>query len=516
MEEGAENKGPPRTAASERAGTMGLEIDRVEFEEEDYGRFAERLDRGLAALAEVMARPGFGAGEATIGAELELVLVDDAGRPMPVNQAVLADMDDPRIKPELGRFNLEINTCPTALAGRPFTALAGELTGALAGIARAAAPHGARVALIGILPTLRACDLGAAALTDAKRYRALAGGLRRARHERFHVRIEGDDTLEIETEDVVLASANTSFQVHLRVAPEAFAAAYNAAQIAIAPALAAATNAPTLLGKRLWEETRIALFRKALDERVGAGEEEDWRPARVSFGHGWVREGAFELFAEAVSQHAPLLPVCGPEDPLACARAGGVPALAELRLHLGTVWRWNRVVYDTTGGGHVRVEIRALPSGPTVADMTANAAFVLGLTLGLSPDARTLACQMTFGQARRNFYLAARHGLDAELLWPTAHPPSPRPVRAAELVERLLPLAQRGLEGAGVDVAEAARQLEVIARRVQRRATGARWQRRVLAAEEARAPRDEAIAAMFARYRAEAETGRPVHEWGEP
>src|SRR6185437_14834389 len=221
-------------------------------------------------------------------------------------------------------------------------------------------------------------------------------------------------------------------------------------------------------------------------------------------------------FAEAVSQHEPLLPVCGPEDPLACARAGGVPELAELRLHLGTVWRWNRVVYDAAGGGHVRIEIRALPSGPTVADMTANAALVLGLTLGLSPDARALAYRMTFGQARRNFYLAARHGLDAELLWPTAGPPSPRPVRAAELVERLLPLAQRGLEGAGVDVAEAARQLEVIARRVQRRATGARWQRRVLASEEALAPRDEAIAAMFARYRAEAETGRPVHEWGEP
>lgn len=492
---------------------MGLEIDRASFEEEEYQRFAERLEECLGALAEVMARPGFGAGEPTIGAELELCLVDGAGAPLPINRAVLAGTDDPRITLEIDRFNLEINARPTLLAGSPFRALTDELEGALAEIRRAAAPHGAGLATIGILPTLHAKDLGADALTDARRYQALSHSIRRMRRQRFHVRIEGEDTLDVACGDVAMEGANTSFQVHLRVAPEAFCAAYNAAQLATAPALAIAGNAPTLLGQRLWDETRIALFRQSVDERSDVSGDDDWRPARVSFGHGWAREGAFELFAEAVSVHEPLLPVCSDEDPIAVVRAGGVPKLAELRLHHGTVWRWNRAVYDATGSGHVRIEMRALPSGPTVADMTANAAFLLGLTLGLMPEARALTCRMTFGQARRNFYAAARHGLDAELLWPSDRAPSPRPVRAAELIPRLLPLAERGLVGAGVDAAEAARALEIIARRAARGITGARWQRYVLAEEEQQKPRGEALRAMFARYRAESDTGRPVHEW---
>jgi gamma-glutamyl:cysteine ligase YbdK (ATP-grasp superfamily) len=492
---------------------MGVEIEREQFDDEDYRRFTERLDRCLIALAEVMARPGFGAGEPTVGAELELCLIDEAGAPLPINRAVLADTDDPRITLEIDRFNLEINARPTSLAGRPFQALAAELESALGEIRRAAAAHGANVATIGILPTLEAKDLGAEALTDTCRYHALSHSIRRVRQQRFHVRIEGEDTLDVASDDVAMEGANTSLQVHLRVAPEAFADAYNAAQIATAPALAIAVNAPTLLGQRLWDETRIALFRQSVDDRVDVSGDDDWRPARVSFGHGWVREGAFELFAEAVSLHEPLLPVCSVEDPLAVVCSGGVPLLAELRLHQGTIWRWNRAVYDGLGSGHVRIEMRALPSGPTIADMTANAAFLLGLTLGLMPEARALTCRMTFGQARRNFYAAARHGLDAELLWPSERAPSPRPVRAPELIERLLPVAERGLVGAGVDAGEAARMLEIIAQRAAKGITGARWQRAVLADEETRKPRREALRAMFARYRAEADSGRPLHEW---
>jgi hypothetical protein len=228
-----------------------------------------------------------------------------------------------------------------------------------------------------------------------------------------------------------------------------------------------------------------------------------------------VRAGAYELFAESVALHEPILPMCGPEDPLACVRGGGAPSLQELRIHQGTVWRWNRAVYDAAGGGHVRIELRALPSGPTVADMTANAAFLLGLTLGLAPQAKELLHRLTFGHARRNFYLAARHGLDAELLWPTPTSPSPQPFCARDLVQRLLPVAERGLLAGGVDAREVAERLEIIARRADRGVTGARWQRRALAAFEATRERPDALAAMFAQYRAEADRGRPVHEWSE-
>src|SRR5690606_17021947 len=213
-------------------------------------------------------------------------------------------------------------------------------------------------------------------------------------------------------------------------------------------------------GCRLWEETRIALFKQAVDERADMAEV--WRPpARVSFGSGWVRASAAEPFAESVALHEPLLPACGDEDALAVVRAGGVPRLDELRLHHGTVWRWNRAIYDPADGGHLRVELRALPSGPTVADMVANAAFALGLTLALRDEVATLLPALPFEHAHANFYRAARHGLDATLLWPTPQAPSPRPVRAGELVTRLLPRAHAGLVAGGVDDAEAARWLGI-------------------------------------------------------
>ncbi len=478
---------------------MGLALDRDRYDEDDYRRFAERLQQNLAALEAVMARPGFGVGEATIGAELEVCLVDARGRPVPRNREILAASGDSRLALEIDRFNVEINTRPSPLAGRPFAFLAEEMESALAEIARAALPYGAGVATVGILPTLSAGDLGADALTDTHRYRALAAGLRRARGQSFRVRIEGEDPLEIDSDDIALEGANTSFQIHLRVAPEAFADTYNAAQIAAAPALAIAANAPTLLGHRLWDETRIALFRQAVDDRFEALPD-DWRPARVSFGHGWVRAGAFELFAESVALHEPLLPACGDEDPLAHVRGGGVPALHELRAHHGTVWRWNRAVYDASGEGTCGSRCARSPPGPPSPTWPANAAFLLGLTLGLAPEARALLQRMTFGQARRNFYTAARHGVDAELLWPGAAPPSPRLVPAAELVERLLPVAERGLLAAGVDAGEIGRMLDVIARRAQRpRMTGAAWQRRALRILEERLSREEAITAMFAR-----------------
>jgi hypothetical protein len=490
---------------------MGLEITRDRFEPEDYARFSARLHAALDALATLLARPGFGAGPPSLGAEIEVSLVDRDGRPLPVNRAVLASTIDPRVTLEVDRFNLELNTNPCALAGRPFAALHAELAGGLDELRRAAALHGGRVAPIGILPTLTPDDLSSAALTDTPRFRALSAAIRDRRAEPFAIHIDGADPLELRADDVTLQGANTSFQIHLRVAPGDFARTYNAAQIATAPALAASGNSPIFLGHRLWEETRVAVFRQSVDERAHARDDE-WRPARVSFGHGWVRRGALELFAEGVALYPPLLPVCGPEDPRDVVARGGVPALAELRLHHGTIWRWNRAVYDPAGGGHVRVEMRALPCGPTVADMAANAAFVVGLTLALAPRIDELLPGLTFGQARRNFYRAARDGLGAELLWPSPTAPSPRPHTAAALALELAPAARAGLVDAGVDPDDADRHLAVFVARVARRATGARWQRATLD-RLASAGVDRPAAAMLERYLAAVATGRPVHEW---
>ncbi|MEW6581672.1 MAG: glutamate--cysteine ligase [Actinomycetota bacterium] len=488
---------------------MGQEIDRDTFDPADYDRFDARVRRCMDALGELLARPGFGTGPASLGAEVELALVDSGAHALPLNHEVIAALGDPRVTVELVRFNLEYNDPPHLLAGRPFAALERSLAAAIARLGDAAAPFGGRIAAVGILPTIREADLGGA-LSDVHRFRALSHGLRRLRQRAFTIRISGREPLDTTWGDLTLEGANTGFQVHLRVAPDDFARTYNAAQIATAPALACAGNSPIFLGRRLWQETRIPLFRQAIDDRdklVGSR-----GPARVAFGHGWLRTGVEEIFAETVALYAPLLPVCGDDDPLAQVRSGGVPELSELRLHNGTVWRWNRPVYDPAGGGHLRLEMRALPAGPTPADMAANAAFLIGLTLALR-DEEWMTVALPFRLADANFSRAAEHGLDAELLWPAPRPPSPRPVQASRLVLGLVETARRGLVGAGVDPADADRALGVVADRVEAGVTGSRWQLRTLERLEPRLSREEALPAMLELYLAAAASGEPVHRW---
>ncbi len=491
---------------------MGLAIDREHFGEDDFQRFAERLEASLVALRGLLDRPSFGGGPASLGAELELFLIDARGRPLPRNDAVLAETVDPRVTVELDRFNLECNLRPAPLAGRPFDALAREIHDALGEVRRAAHRQGGRIAMIGILPTLRAEDLQSASMSDMPRYRALSAALQRLRLEPFRVRIHGEEPLEICCDDVTFEGANTSLQVHLRLEPGAFARTYNAVQMATAPVLAAAGNSPTFLGHRLWEETRVALFKQAVDERADPRAR---RQARVSFGTRWVEQDAWELFAENVTMHEPLLPLLDDEDPLACLRAGGVPRLEELRLHQGTVWRWNRAIYDEAEGGHLRIEMRALPAGPSVPDMLANAAFLIGLALGLAPDADAWTRGLPFEAAHHDFYRAAQHGLDAELTWPPEPGAAPVAVPARKLVLRLLPLARQGLLEAGVEPDDVEPLLEILAARAESGLTGAAWQRRTLATLETRMDRDQALAGMFERYLAVAASGEPVHRWAE-
>jgi hypothetical protein len=483
---------------------MGTEITREEFDERDYARFRERLEQNLSELRRLLRRPGFGAGPVTIGAELELFLVDRAALPLPLNQVVRASAADPRITVELNRFNLELNSSPVPLAGRPFAALASELGLLLARVGDAARAHRGRIALIGVLPTLSQAHLDAGVVTDAARYRALGRGLRRLRQGPIQIRIAGDDPLELTSEHIALEGANTSFQVHLRVAPEDFTRVYNAVQLATAPALAVAGNSPTFLGHRLWEETRIALFKQSVEDRDG--HELRRRPTRTAFGTGWLRDGALELFTESVRRHEPLLPCIS-------GGAGGAPGLDELRLHQGTVWRWNRAIYDPASGGHLRIEMRALPAGPTLTDMLANAAFLIGLTLWLAGQDQRWTYALPFERADHGFYRAAQYGLAAELTWPAERADQVRTVPAADLVTELLPAARHGLVEAGVAAAEADHLLGVIGARVATGQTGAAWQRAALAAAEPGRSREQALAVMLDRYLSCAATGQPVHTW---
>jgi hypothetical protein len=492
---------------------VGDEIATERFSEEDHRRFAERCQAGIGALKALIASPGFGAGPVTVGMELEIGLLDAGARPARANHAVRDAAADDRLDLELDRFNLELNTAPVPLAGRPMTALGDDLAGGLALVARAATSVGARPIAVGILPTLRVEDLGPAAMSDSARFRALSAGLLGLRGGPFHIDIDGDEPLRMSWDDLTLEGAATGLHVHLRVPPSAFADAFNAAQAAVAPVLAASTNSPVLLEHLLWHETRVALFGQAVDDRaplVGG-----WLPSRASFGHGWIA-GPLEPFAESVALHVPILPVVGEEDPAAVTAAGGTPRLDELRLHHGTVWRWNRAVFAPGEDPHLRVEMRALPAGPTLIDMKANVAFLTGLTLALAPQMEWMARSMPFEFARRNFYAAARQGLEAVLLWPSPEAPSPRTWRAPDLIESLIPVARVGLTGFGVDPTECDPLLEVVARRVASGQTGSVWQRRALAALEQAGTRAGALAAMTEAYLERGAAGAPVHEWGIP
>jgi hypothetical protein len=492
---------------------MGTNIDRDHFEAGDKARFAEQLRDDLEALRTLLGLPDFGVGPASLGAELELSLVDSAGLALPINRAVCEEAQLPQLTLELNRFNLEYNASKVSAAGSPFDTLGRELDAALDVLGRVAGHHAAAVVAVGILPTLRELDLDASAMTDLPRYRALSNSLKALRKAPFRIDIRGEESLVYESDDVTLEGAATSFQVHLRVPPARFAALYNAIQLATAPALALSTNSPIFLGRKLWRETRIALFKQAVDGRA-ATHSPDELP-RVLFGRGWLRDSAYALFEQAVSAFPPLLPAPNDEDPRAALAAGEIPRLSALRLHAGTVWRWNRPVFDPADGGHLRIEMRALPSGPTTSDMMASAAFMVGLGVGLEPDIERILPTLTFEQASQNFYAAAQFGMDAPLIWPLGAKLEPRELTARALAPQPLDTAHAGLERLGLDAAERQRLLGTIAQRIEAATTGACWQRRMLDRLSAQGDRSSALSAMLACYLREAGIGRPVHEWRE-
>jgi gamma-glutamyl:cysteine ligase YbdK (ATP-grasp superfamily) len=489
---------------------MGLAIDRSSFTEEEYEYAATRLRENLQALEMLLQRPEFGRGEPSLGAELEMSVVGPNAEALPVNTEILADSNDPNLQLELDRFNLEYNLSPVMAEGKPFTAMRAQLTAALDELQSQAAAYGGRIIPIGILPTLQMDQLQLGWMTDLPRYHALAAGIRRMRRESVHIQIDGDEPLEADFDTCTVEGANTSFQVHLRIDPDRFADAYNAAQLTTPLALAVSANSPFFLGHSLWDETRIALFKQAVDTRRHRHE---WRRmARVPFGHGWVRQGAFELFAESCHLYPILMPVCGDDDNLAIVRDGGIPPLAELRLQQGTIWNWNRPVYDPGDGGHLRIELRSLPSGPTPVDIMASAAFHVGLTVGLSHTVGTLLPAFPFRYADYNFYRAAQFSLDAELLWPTLDTTSPGEVRAADLCRELLPVADNGLAEIGVDAEERRSLLGLIVDRLDAHLTPARWQRNVLE-RLGGIPRDRAMQILVEEYLDNASSYRPFTEW---
>lgn len=490
---------------------MGKEIEKTEFTEADFSAFNARLHANLAALEQVLARPGFGEGDLSFGAELELYLVDVNGAPLHKNLEVIAELNDPQLTLELNRYNLEYNFSPVRVKDGCFAATQNEALAAMAKINRCLNQWQGRVVPIGILPTLQQSDTGYHAMTPLRRFEALTNELTELRGGPFTIAIEGEDTLQLAMDDVTLEGANTSFQVHLRVPPKEFADFYNALQLVTPLVVAMAANSPTLFGHRLWHETRIPLFKQSIDCRP-----KDTLhpvPARVNFGNNWIRESAYELFAEAALLYRPLLPVCNSEDSLAIVQQGGTPQLHELRMHLGSIWMWNRPVFDPVDGGHLRIELRAFPAGPSIVDMLANAALAIGLAKSLQATIKQLLPAIPFTYCTANFYRAAQKGLAAELFWPSRNQSQPEYHAVPKILEKLLPRLPESLDAMGFQREDVAGLLDVISERLATRQTGAQWQLQKLQALRKDMHKREALVEMLHQYQRNSEANIPVAQW---
>jgi len=500
---------------------MGQDVDRITFSRRDRQRYRAKVQRCIDALAVMLRDHPFARDEPMTGIEIELNLVDDELEPSLAGADVLRAIDGSEFQSELGRWNLELNLPPRPLPGDEWRHLEHQLLGELATAQAKAQDCGSQLAVIGILPTLEHRHLVPEALSADERYTMLNEQMLHLRGEPIRLDIAGDDPsgrhavapqrLVADFDSIAPAAACTSMQLHLQLHPESFAGYWNAAQCVAGVQLAVGANSPFLLGSRLWAETRIPLFEQSCDVRSVELRNQGVRP-RVWFGERWITS-ILDLFAENGRYFPGLMPVTEDTDPMEELRAGRVPELDELRLHNGTIWRWNRPVYDIAGGvPHVRVENRVLPAGPTAVDMVANALFFYGLLRVLVEADRPLWSSMSFEAAEENFTTAARHGMEGPLYWPGSGW-----IRPDELVLRkLLPQAAEGLARWGVAREITDRYLSVIEQRCIMRRTGASWQLDTVAALEQRgADRPAALRGMLDRYLRFSTANEPVHAWDQ-
>ena len=406
-----------------------------------------------------------------VGVEQEMYIVDAEGYPLPISDRVLKQLADDRFTTELARFNLEANLAPRPIGGDFLRAMERSLDEVLEQAETAARSVDAHIVLTGILPTLHDEHVSHANLTPEMRYQCLNDTCMAARGGKFTLVIDGVDHFESSHDCAVIEGASTSFQVHLQVAPDEAGALYNLAQLITAPLIAVAANAPVLLNRRVWHETRVALFERTFEYR---SRPELMRsvPTRVGFGETWVQDSVLEIFRENAMRHHVIMVSDSIEDPFQVLSEGRIPELSALSLHNGTVWRWNRLCYGITDGRpHLRIENRVLPAGPTIIDQVANAALFYGLMRGLEADAARVSQDMTFDDARDNLFAAARHGLDARFTWFGGNRLS-----ASELLQQeLIPIAREGLKDLQVPGEDIDCYLGLIEARASTGRTGARW-----------------------------------------
>ncbi len=490
---------------------MGEDVSATEFTHQDRQRYRTKVKRCLDVFARMLAESKFDFSHPMTGMEIELNLIDELDDPAMRNAEVLDAIANPEFQTELAQFNVEINVRPNQLTGDTASGLEWTLRDSLNDAESRSGAVGAHIVMIGILPTLTTAHLSADVFSANPRYAMLNRQILAARGEELLIDIRGPEQLTVHAASIAPEAACTSVQLHLQVSPQSYADSWNAAQSIAGIQLALGANSPFLFGKELWRETRIPLFEQATDTRPVELKAQGVRP-RVWFGDRWITS-VFDQFEENVNYFPAMLPICDDEDPEEAIDSGRTPLLQELRMHNGTIYRWNRPVYDLyRDEPHLRVENRVLPAGPTVVDILANAAFYYGMVHMLADDERPIWTQMSFDAARDNFFRGARDGIHAQIFWPGVGQ-----APATEVVLRyLLPMAHEGLTRRGVDPAVRERLLGIIERRCVTHVNGAEWQVQMvhrLESDQGHGGRSDALRAMLRRYVERMHSNEPVHTW---
>jgi CBS domain-containing protein len=474
-----------------------------------HREFMMALLNDLKAFERMLAEGLFESGVRRIGAEQEMFLINEAWAPANGSLKMLDALKDTHFTTELGLFQLEANCDPQYLTGGGISAMHAQLDDLLERARGAANGLGMNIALMGILPTLRKSDLGLDSMVPSPRYQALNRIVTDMRGGKFELSIKGLDELIIEHDSVMLEACNSSFQTHYQVDPSDFARVYNIAQVLAGPIMSISANSPIVFGRRLWAETRIALFRQAVDTRSITHELRETE-ARVNFGTRWVKSSVAEIYREDIARFRTLVGTDLDEDPMAVLDRGEIPKLKALRIHNGTIYRWNRACFGTTDGKpHLRIENRVMPAGPSTIDEMASAALWFGLMAEYSAREQDITRRIDFDVSAHNFYTAAREGLGAHFLWLDGEE-----ISARELVlDRLIPTAEAGLRRQKIDEADISKYLGVVDQRARTGRTGARWQFSSWNSLRDRATPGERANALVASTVKRQLTGRPVSEW---
>ncbi len=477
---------------------------------EEKNDFIYNMLKDVKALEIMLEKGLFEKGVERIGAEQELCLVNKHWKPAPVNLNILEDLNDPHFTTELARFNMEMNLDPLLFKGDCFSQLEQGLRKAMERVEKSAEKFEAKPLLTGILPTIQKSDLEMDNITPNPRYKILSDLLLEFRGGHFELHINGTDELITKHQNILFEACNTSFQVHYQIDTDEFVDKYNWAQAISGPVLAALTNSPLLLGKRLWRETRIALFQQSIDIRKSTKVIRDKSP-RVLFGNNWVQNSIIELFQEDIARHHVIFTSPIEEDSMEMISEGRIPRLHSLMLHNGSIYKWNRPCYGIMNGKpHLRIECRLLPSGPTIVDEVANTSFWLGLMKGMPAEYGNIWEKLDFDEAKTNFVKAGRMGLGAQFKW-IGHE---KMIPSHELIiKELIPIARTGLKNAEIDEKDIDTYMGIIEERVDSQRTGSQWLLDSFSQLKKEVTNDEALvactAAMFYRQRA----GKPVHTW---